>query len=86
MNIETNQPLEYKPIYHIIKGLTFSVLALISIALFVFDDSLFKDLPTETAKILSVVTFAIFGWTVLMDYASVPTKKNVFTRYSDSTA
>ena len=82
MNVKTNQPLEYKPIYHIIKWLSLAVLALICISLFLFDDSLFKDLPTETAKILSIVTFAMFGWTVLMDYATVPTQKSAFTRYS----
>lgn len=82
MNVKRNQPLEYKPIYHIIKGLSLAVLAFICISLFVFDDSLFKELPTETAKILSVITFIMFGWTVLMDYATVPTQKSVFTRYS----
>ena len=81
MNVKINQSLEYKPIYHIIKGLSLVVLASICISLFVFDDSLFKEFPTETAKILSIVTFAMFGWTVIMDYASVPTQKTPFTRY-----
>lgn len=82
MNVKINQQLQYKPIYHITKALSLSLIALICISLFVFDDSIFKDLPTETLKILSVVTFTMFGWTVLMDYATVPTKKSVFTRYS----